>query len=116
MAHGLVARGRTPDFPADGSPVSVLVGSTGVERQQAREDRMTIEAQEKQRREIYEIAEAIAPGWERWRARIEEITTPVAASPTSVSPRTPASGPSPVHESRKKIAKTGSVIVSRTSM
>jgi ubiquinone/menaquinone biosynthesis C-methylase UbiE len=38
---------------------------------------MTIEAIEKQRREIYEIAEAIAPGWERWRARIEEITTPV---------------------------------------
>jgi ubiquinone/menaquinone biosynthesis C-methylase UbiE len=38
---------------------------------------MTTEAIEKQRREIYEIAEAIAPGWERWRARIEEITTPV---------------------------------------
>ena len=29
------------------------------------------------RRRIYEIAEAIAPGWERWRARIEETTTPV---------------------------------------
>ena len=28
-------------------------------------------------RTIYEIAEAIAPGWERWRARIEETTTPV---------------------------------------
>ena len=26
---------------------------------------------------IYEIAEAIAPGWERWRARIEETTAPV---------------------------------------
>jgi ubiquinone/menaquinone biosynthesis C-methylase UbiE len=38
---------------------------------------MTTEAIEKQRREIYEIAEAIAPGWERWRTRIEEITTPV---------------------------------------
>jgi ubiquinone/menaquinone biosynthesis C-methylase UbiE len=38
---------------------------------------MTTEAMEKQRREIYEIAEAIARGWERWRARIEEITTPV---------------------------------------
>jgi ubiquinone/menaquinone biosynthesis C-methylase UbiE len=38
---------------------------------------MTTEAIEKQRREIYEIAEAIAPGWERWRARIEETTTPV---------------------------------------
>jgi hypothetical protein len=36
---------------------------------------MTTETTEKQRREIYEIAEAIAPGWERWRARIEEITT-----------------------------------------
>jgi ubiquinone/menaquinone biosynthesis C-methylase UbiE len=38
---------------------------------------MTTEAIEKQRREIYEIAEAIAPGWERWRGRIEETTTPV---------------------------------------
>jgi ubiquinone/menaquinone biosynthesis C-methylase UbiE len=38
---------------------------------------MTTEAIEKQRREMYEIAEAIAPGWERWRARIEDITTPV---------------------------------------
>jgi ubiquinone/menaquinone biosynthesis C-methylase UbiE len=38
---------------------------------------MTTEAIEKQRREIYEIAEAIAPGWERWRARIEEVTAPV---------------------------------------
>jgi ubiquinone/menaquinone biosynthesis C-methylase UbiE len=38
---------------------------------------MTTEAIERQRREIYEIAEAIAPGWERWRARIEEITAPV---------------------------------------
>jgi ubiquinone/menaquinone biosynthesis C-methylase UbiE len=38
---------------------------------------MTTEAIEKQRREIYEIADAIAPGWERWRARIEEITAPV---------------------------------------
>jgi ubiquinone/menaquinone biosynthesis C-methylase UbiE len=37
---------------------------------------MTTEAIEKQRREIYEIAEAIAPRWERWRARIEEIMTP----------------------------------------
>lgn len=26
---------------------------------------------------IYEIAEALAPGWERWRARIEETTAPV---------------------------------------
>jgi ubiquinone/menaquinone biosynthesis C-methylase UbiE len=38
---------------------------------------MTTEAIEQQRREIYEIAEAIAPGWERWRARVEEVTTPV---------------------------------------
>jgi ubiquinone/menaquinone biosynthesis C-methylase UbiE len=38
---------------------------------------MTTEAIEKQRREIHEIAEAIVPGWERWRARIEEITAPV---------------------------------------
>jgi ubiquinone/menaquinone biosynthesis C-methylase UbiE len=42
-----------------------------------KEDGMTTEAIEQQRREIYEIAEAIAPGWERWRARIEEVTTPV---------------------------------------
>jgi ubiquinone/menaquinone biosynthesis C-methylase UbiE len=38
---------------------------------------MRTEALEKQRREVYEIAEAIAPGLERWRARIEEITAPV---------------------------------------
>jgi ubiquinone/menaquinone biosynthesis C-methylase UbiE len=38
---------------------------------------MTTEAVERQRREIYEVAEAIAPGWERWRARIEKTTTPV---------------------------------------
>jgi ubiquinone/menaquinone biosynthesis C-methylase UbiE len=42
-----------------------------------KEDGMTTEAIEQQRREIFEIAEAIAPGWERWRARIEEVTTPV---------------------------------------
>jgi len=29
------------------------------------------------RRAIYEIAEANAPGWERWRARIEEVAAPV---------------------------------------
>ena len=28
-------------------------------------------------RSIYEMAEAIAPGWERWRARIEDIVSPV---------------------------------------
>ena len=38
---------------------------------------MTTEAIERQRREIYEIAETIAPGWERWRARIDEVTAPV---------------------------------------
>jgi ubiquinone/menaquinone biosynthesis C-methylase UbiE len=38
---------------------------------------MTTETTEQQRREIYEIAEAVAPGWERWRARIEETTAPV---------------------------------------
>jgi ubiquinone/menaquinone biosynthesis C-methylase UbiE len=32
---------------------------------------------EDHRRAMFEIAEAIAPGWERWRARIEEIVTPV---------------------------------------
>ena len=26
---------------------------------------------------VYELAELIAPGWERWRARIEEVTAPV---------------------------------------
>jgi ubiquinone/menaquinone biosynthesis C-methylase UbiE len=69
--------GENSRFPGRRFTRSVLAGSTAVERQQAKEDRMTIEAMEKQRREIYEIAEAIAPGWERWRARIEEITTPV---------------------------------------
>ena len=28
-------------------------------------------------RSIYEMAEAIAPGWERWRARIEDVVSPV---------------------------------------
>lgn len=38
---------------------------------------MTTEAIEKRRQEIFAIAEALAPGWERWRARIEATTTPV---------------------------------------
>jgi ubiquinone/menaquinone biosynthesis C-methylase UbiE len=38
---------------------------------------MTTEAVEKQRREVYEVAEAIAPTWERRRADIEEMSTPV---------------------------------------
>ena len=29
-------------------------------------------------RSIYEMAEAIAPGWERWRARIEDVVVPGA--------------------------------------
>ena len=29
------------------------------------------------RRAIYELSEAIAPGWERWRARIEQAVAPV---------------------------------------
>jgi ubiquinone/menaquinone biosynthesis C-methylase UbiE len=41
---------------------------------QANDDRLR---HEDYRRTIYEIAEAIAPGWERWRARNEEITAPV---------------------------------------
>jgi len=32
---------------------------------------------EDHRRAIYEIAEAVAPGWERWRARTEETIAPV---------------------------------------
>ena len=38
---------------------------------------MATDATEKQRQEIYEIAEAVAPGWERWRPRIEDFTAPV---------------------------------------
>jgi ubiquinone/menaquinone biosynthesis C-methylase UbiE len=38
---------------------------------------MTTEAVEKQRREIYEVAEAIAPTWERRRADVETVCTPV---------------------------------------
>ena len=38
---------------------------------------MTTEAVERQRLEIYEIAEAIAPTWERRRADIEAVLTPV---------------------------------------
>jgi ubiquinone/menaquinone biosynthesis C-methylase UbiE len=38
---------------------------------------MTTEAIEKARREIYEIAEAIAPTWERRRAEVEALAAPV---------------------------------------
>jgi ubiquinone/menaquinone biosynthesis C-methylase UbiE len=38
---------------------------------------MATEAVEQQRREIYEIAEAIAPTWERRRADIEAVMTAV---------------------------------------
>jgi ubiquinone/menaquinone biosynthesis C-methylase UbiE len=41
---------------------------------QANADRSQLD---EHRRAIYEIAEAIAPGWERWQARIEEIISPV---------------------------------------
>jgi len=39
--------------------------------EQNREDR------EEWRRTVFEVAKAVAPGWERWRARIEETTAPV---------------------------------------
>jgi ubiquinone/menaquinone biosynthesis C-methylase UbiE len=32
---------------------------------------------EDQRRAMFEVAEALAPGWERWRPRIEQTTAPV---------------------------------------
>ena len=38
---------------------------------------MDTEMLERHRREIYEIAEAIAPTWERRRADVEEVATPV---------------------------------------
>ena len=38
---------------------------------------MATEAIEQQRQEIYEIAEAIAPTWERRRAEVEAVMTPV---------------------------------------
>ena len=38
---------------------------------------MTTQALEEYRRTILEIADAIAPGWERRRAYIETTTTPV---------------------------------------
>jgi ubiquinone/menaquinone biosynthesis C-methylase UbiE len=38
---------------------------------------MTTEAIEQRRREIYEVAEAIAPTWERRRAYVEAVSTPV---------------------------------------
>jgi hypothetical protein len=27
-------------------------------------------------RKVYEVAETVAPGWERWRARIDDVTAP----------------------------------------
>jgi SAM-dependent methyltransferase len=38
---------------------------------------MSTKSPQDQRGPFFEIAEAIAPGWERWRARIEETATPV---------------------------------------
>lgn len=38
---------------------------------------MTTKTTDELRREIYEIAEAIAPTWERRRAEVEEVSTPV---------------------------------------
>jgi ubiquinone/menaquinone biosynthesis C-methylase UbiE len=38
---------------------------------------MSTEAIEEQRRAIYEIAEAVAPGWERRRPLVEEVCAPV---------------------------------------
>jgi ubiquinone/menaquinone biosynthesis C-methylase UbiE len=38
---------------------------------------MTTEASEQQRRENYEVAEAIAPTWERRRGYVEAVSTPV---------------------------------------
>jgi ubiquinone/menaquinone biosynthesis C-methylase UbiE len=38
---------------------------------------MITEAAERQRREIYEVAEAIAPTWERRRADVEAVSTPI---------------------------------------
>jgi hypothetical protein len=43
----------------------------------ANEEGMTTEAIDKQRQEIYEIAQAIAPTWERRRADIEALSAPV---------------------------------------
>lgn len=40
---------------------------------------MNTDTLEERRRELYEIAQAIAPTWERRRAEIEEATTPVRA-------------------------------------
>ena len=38
---------------------------------------MATQTLEDYRRTIREIAAAVAPGWERWRAHIETTTTPV---------------------------------------
>ena len=51
---------------------------------------MTTEAIEDQRREIYEIAEAIAPTWERRRARSRRFRPRSASGCCASSPRGPA--------------------------
>ena len=38
---------------------------------------MATQTLEDYRRTVREIAAAVAPGWERWRAHIETTTTPV---------------------------------------
>jgi ubiquinone/menaquinone biosynthesis C-methylase UbiE len=47
------------------------------ERERRKENAMDTQTLDEQKRAIYEIAEAIAPTWERRRADVEEVSTPV---------------------------------------
>jgi SAM-dependent methyltransferase len=70
--------GRTPDRAANGAHVAswATAEPAGLNR---KEDAMTTDMIEERRRELYEIAQAIAPTWERRRAEIEDATAPVRA-------------------------------------
>src|SRR5215207_1591123 len=70
--------GENSRFRGRGRGRSVACGSTTRPSQaQAKEDAMGTGTIDEQRGAMLEIAEAIAPGWERRRAAIEEIATPV---------------------------------------
>ena len=69
--------GRTPDCPVNGALLASLRLDNPPSANEGKEDAMGTQTLDEQKRVIYEIAEAIAPTWERRRADVEEVATPV---------------------------------------
>ena len=76
MEHGLVAWGELP-IARSAAPLSLVELDNRRAQPKRKEDAMATETLDRYRREILDIAEAIAPTWERRRADIEEVATPV---------------------------------------